>query len=458
VARIAVIGGGVTGLAAAYEASRAGAEVVVLDGADRLGGKVRTSTVAGLAVDESADAFLARVPDGIELCRELGIDGELVSPAARRAYVYSHGALRKLPEEQVLGVPTDLDALAASGIVSAAAIERARLDLSAPGPPPQGDEAIGAFIRRRLGDEVLERLVDPLVGGINAGDTDDLSLAAVVPQLDAAARADEPSLIRACGAQRAAADATSPVFFAPAGGMGRIVEALASALVSAGVDVRLGDRATAQDLDDGGRTVVTAGERLVVDGVIVTTPAPVAAAVLRAGAPDVAAHLATIPYASVVLLTLVVPRDAIDHPLDGSGYLVPRPEGRLLTACSWASSKWAHLGHDPDTVVLRASAGRFGDERAMALSVDEVTRAVIADLRDTMAMHGQPSEVRVSYWPLSFPQYRPGHLDLVATIESELAASAPHARVTGAAMRGLGVPACIRQGREAARDLLATLD
>lgn len=453
--RVAVVGGGITGLAAAWQAARFGADVVVLEAGDRFGGKVRTSSFAGLDVDESADAFLARVPEGLDLCRELGIEGELVSPAARRAYVYSNGALRLLPEQQVLGVPTDLDELAASGIVSNDAVDIAARDLTAPGPPPEGDETIGSFFRRRLGDEILERLIDPLVGGINAGNTDHLSLAATVPQLDAAARSSVPSIVRACRHQREAADTTAPVFFAPVGGMGRIVEVLVRALADAGVDLRTGSRVDA--VDEGGRAVHAGAERLDVDATIVTTPPAVAAEQVRAADARAATLLAGIPAASVVLLTLAFERDHVDHPLDGSGFLVPRPEGLLLTAASWASSKWAHLAGDGSTVIVRASAGRAGDDRALALHQATLVARVLHDLEHTMGAHGEPLEVRVNRWPSSFPQYAPGHFERVAAIDAALARTSPALVVTGAAFRGLGVPACIRQGRDAAMRVLPPL-
>jgi protoporphyrinogen/coproporphyrinogen III oxidase len=454
---LVVVGAGITGLAAAWEASGRGATVTVVD-PDAPGGKLRSSAFAGGSLDESADAFLARVPEGIELCRELGIDGDLVSPALRTAYVWSRGELRALPRGHVLGVPTDLDELAATGIVSPAGLERARADLTTPLEPPSGDPAIGSFIRERLGDEVLDRLVDPLVGGINAGDTDLLSLAATVPQLDAAARSGAPSLMEACARQAAGADPSAPVFHAPRGGMGSLVTALVEALGARGV---IFQRDTVGGLQpDGTRWSVRPGDGGTgaapawhADRVVVTTPAPVSARLVGAVAPGAAALLAGIPMTSVVMVSLAVPRDAIDRELDASGYLVPRTEGRLLTACSWTSAKWAHLGQG-DTVWLRASAGRDGDDRATALDDGPLVEAVLGDLAVTMALRGRPDEVRVTRWDASFPQYRPGHLDRVADIDADLAAAAPGLAVTGAAFRGLGVPACIRQGRAAARHLL----
>jgi protoporphyrinogen/coproporphyrinogen III oxidase len=454
---VVVVGGGISGLAAARDLVLAGAEVTLVE-PDHPGGKLQTTPFAGNELDEAADAFLARVPDGVELCRELGIDGDLVAPTARRAYVWSRGDLRLLPEAQVLGVPTDLDELSASGIVSAAGMERARHDLSAPLLAPDGDLAIGELMRARLGDEVAERMVDPLVGGINAGDTDQLSLAATVPQLDAAARSGAPSLIEACRIQRAAAlDPSAPVFFAPRAGMGALAGAVLADATDRGLTVVTGRAVGLEREGSQWRLALEGGRALRAAGVVVAAPAGVAAGLVGPHAERAGTLLAAIPYASVAMVSLAIDRAGIDRELDGSGYLVPRVEGRTITACSWTTSKWPHLAAG-STVWLRASVGRDGDERAVALGDDSLVGAVLADLADTMALRGEPAEVRVTRWPGSFPQYRPGHLDRVAAIDADLAARTPTVVVTGAALRGLGVPACIRQGRAAAGRLVAALD
>ena len=457
-ADVVVVGGGVTGLTAARAAAVAGASVVLLE-PDRLGGKVQATAFDGGELDEAADAFLARVPEGVALCRELGIEGDLVSPAARRAYVWSAGALRPLPEGHVLGVPTDLEELAATGLVSAAGLEQARRDLADPLVAPAGDVAIGPFLRGRLGDEVVDRLVDPLVGGINAGAVDELSLAAVVPQLDAAARSGAASLVEACRAQRAAAaDPTAPVFFAPRRGMGALVDALAADGRERGITVMSASATHLERRDGGWDVVLGSGERLEAGTVVVATPADHAAALLDGlpGAGPAVRFLASVPYASVAMVALAVDRGAVDRDLDGSGFLVPRVEGRTVTACSWTTSKWPHL-HGEGTVWLRASVGRHGDDAALAVDDDALVAAVVDDLAATMALRGDVREARVSRWTRSFPQYRPGHLEAVAALDDDLAAAAPGVVVAGAALRGLGVPACIRQGTDAARRLLDVL-
>jgi oxygen-dependent protoporphyrinogen oxidase len=454
---VLVAGGGITGLVAARDSALAGAIVTVVEPGP-LGGKVQASDFDGAVLDEAADNFLARVPEGVALCRDLGLEGDLVSPVARRARVWSRGALRLLPQAQVLGVPTDLDELAASAILSSAGLERLRQDLTKPLDPPAGDVTIGSVMRDRLGDEGAERLVDPLVGGINAGDTDHLSLAAVVPQLDAALRSGHPSLIEACRAQRAAvADPSAPVFFAPKAGMGALRDALVEDLRARGVRFAT-DRVVGLEREAGGwRASLAAGGEAVADGVVLALPAAPAAELVRPIAAQAAVLLAGIPYASVAMISLAVPRDAIDRELDASGFLVPHVEDRTLTACSWTSAKWPHLAGD-GTVWLRASVGRDGDDAALRLPDDVLLDLVLADLRDTMALEGRPTEARVVRWVDSLPQYRVGHLDRVDALEAALDAAAPEVVVAGAALRGLGVPACIRQGAAAARRVLLALD
>lgn len=437
--KVAVVGAGITGLAAGYEAAKAGAEVVVYEAAERAGGRLLTTELAGQPVDEGADAFLARVPWATELCQELDLGAELVSPAQRAAFVYSRGALRALPQPNVLGVPLDFDALAASGIVSTDGVDRARQEPDLAGSPLAGDESVGGLVRQRLGDEVADWLVDPLIGGINASSIDDLSVRAAVPQL-AEAASQGPSLVRELRRLVASsmADPDAPVFYTLPDGMGRLTNELADWL-----DDRLRLASPVADLGE-----------LDADQVIVTLPAAAASELVAPVSARTAELLGTIDYASVVLVTLAYDFADVDHPMAGSGYLVPAVEGFTITACSWASSKWAHVG-SPDSVVLRVSAGRYGDDRALALDDDALLEAVRADLAATMGVEAEPQEVRISRWERSLPQFRPGHLELVADIEQSLAHDSPWLRVTGAWARGLGVPACIHQGRLAAQASVA---
>ncbi len=449
--RVVIVGGGIAGLAAAHHlADRPDVAVTLCDAGDRLGGKVRTADFAGVSLDLGPDAFLARRPEAVELCRELGLADELVAPATSAAYVWTRGRLRCLPEGLVLGVPTSWLALARSRVLSPLGLVRVALEPLVTGPRSAGDdEALGAVVRRRLGHEVHRTLVDPLVGGINAGDTDRLSIDMTAPALAVARR--QRSLVRgARGVTGRDGRDRGPAFLTLPGGLSRLVEVLSSRLTTSGVQVRTGAPVVALERPaEGGYRVRLASDVLEADAVIVATPAHVTAPLLAPHAPGAATTLAAIHYASVALVALAFPVAALARPLDGSGFLVARGEGRLMTACSWASSKWSHL--DPgDQVVLRVSAGRAGDARAEALDDDALVARLALELRQALGIDVAPSEVCVTRWRRAFPQYAPGHLERMALAEAEVAAQLPGVALAGAALAGVGLPACIASGRRAA--------
>jgi oxygen-dependent protoporphyrinogen oxidase len=264
------------------------------------------------------------------------------------------------------------------------------------------------------------------------------------------------SLVRTLRDRRAAAAATGPVFHGLRGGTGTLIDALVDALRERGaVLVTEAEVRELRSEDDGSTVVVTAARTFSARGVVLAVPADVAANLIEPTCPDAAEDLGRIEYTSVTLVTFVFRRDDVPGPLDGSGFLVPRDAGLFLTAASWGSSKWAHWD-DGRHVILRVSAGHSGDRRVEQLDDDDVARRLLADLRTTMGIDASPVTIRVSPWPRGFAQYHVGHLDRVDRIEQALARDLPQVRVTGAAYRGLGIPACITQGRRAARDLLAT--
>lgn len=445
--RVAVVGAGIAGLAAAWELEQHGVDVTVFEASGRVGGKIQRSAVPelGFPLDEGADAFLARVPDALDLCEELGID-HLVHPASGRAFVFAHGALRPLPAAHLLGLPTDLDDAASTGLLSPSGVERARIDLDGDAPPPTDDLSVGALVRDRLGDEVCDHLVEPLLGGINAGEADLLSAAAVAPQIWACAQAGG-SLMRAAAEVRSRAVATgAPVFATPAAGMASLPERLTERLRA---DVRLATPAPPMTLAPS--DVVFGDERF--DGVVVATPADAAATLLAESAPDASAVLRSIEFASVAMVTLVADAAQVDHPLDGSGFVVARTAGVPITACSWGSSKWAHWD-DGDHVVFRVSIGHDQDPVDWCSLDDGALVATALDgIETTMQTVVRPVGARVVRWSRSFPQYRPGHLERVADVHRAANAAGPVA-LAGASLGGIGVPACIRQGRSAARSLL----
>ncbi|MEO8695598.1 MAG: protoporphyrinogen oxidase [Acidimicrobiales bacterium] len=454
--RVVVVGAGIAGLSCAFDLVTAdpSLDVVLLEADGRTGGKIHTTPFAGVAVDEAADAFLARVPWARELCAELDLDAELTSPASSRAYLYSYGALRRIPADNVLGVPLDLDALAASGIVSDGAVARAREDLGRTTDAVTDrltrngeDESIGALIRRRLGDEINDRVVDPLIGGIYAGSTDQLSLESTAP-IFAGAAALDGSLIRALRRTRVAPTGanTTPVFYTHPRGVGYITDELHRRL---GARVQLANAARKIARNGSGYLVHTDVSVVRADAIVIATPTYAAAKLLATIAPTAADLCARIDYSSVVLIALAVAKQTIDHPLDGSGFLVPKCENRFITACSWSSSKWAHLASDRHAI-LRVSTGHIDNQRSLTLGDDEIVSSALQDLLEMMGSFDAPEEIRISRWPRSFPQYRPGHRTRVSAIFDALAADAPRVVVAGAAYGGIGIPATIHHARESA--------
>jgi oxygen-dependent protoporphyrinogen oxidase len=344
----------------------------------------------------------------------------------------------------VLGAPLDPDAVAASGIVGPAGVAALTAGLRADLPPLEGDASVGAVLRPRLGDEVVDRMVDPLLGGINAGEADRLSIRSGAAALAAAAARGGP-FVEALRAHVAAAR-PGPVFHAVEGGSRLIVQALVDEL---GDRIRTEEPVTALTRTTGGWEVATAKGSHAASRVVLTSPAWVTAELLAPHAPDAATMFAELDYADAVLVTFVARRDQVAHELDGAGFLVPRDQGLLMTATSISSSKWSHYD-DGDHVVLRVSAGRTDDTRWTQRPLDQVVSTLRDELERTVGLTG-PTIHRVSEWRRCLPQYRPGHLDRCDRIDDVLADDAPGIAVAGASMRGLGLPACVRQGREAVR-------
>ncbi|MEC9316432.1 MAG: protoporphyrinogen oxidase [Actinomycetota bacterium] len=454
--RVVVVGGGIAGLTALYRIRQQSpeTETILLEASPRLGGKILTTTFLGRPIDEAADMFISRVPWGLDLCEELGVEGFLISPSTSSAYVLINGELRKLPEALLLGVPTKMLPLLRSRIVSPLGVLRAGLDRIRPDDWPGDDESVGGLIRRRMGDQIADRLVDPLIGSISAGDTDHLDVALAAPQLETASRRHR-SLVTGLKEQaRNSPENTKPLFLSFENGMSHLIHVLVKALGDA--DIRTNTRVTQVRNDGEGLRIVTNEATIESDVVILATPAHQAATLLS-GCPSASNRLSSIEHASVALVTMGLRRSDIGHPLDGSGVLVPRTEGLLATAISWGSSKWPHWADD-EHVVLRVSAGRAGDTRALALDDDALVEALLTEIGQILDIDGSLIEWRVSRWIDAFPQYAPGHDRLVSAVERDLRSELPGVFLTGAGYRGLGVPACIRQGGECAHTALDYLN
>jgi oxygen-dependent protoporphyrinogen oxidase len=438
---VAVVGGGMAGLAAAH-ALRDAADVIVLEASARVGGKLRVSEVGGVAVDEGADAMLRRVPHGIDLAAAAGLGEELVSPATGAAFVRARGRLLPLPTGTLLGVPADLTSLARSEVLSARGLARVPLDLVLPGSPVTDDIAVGELVGRRLGREVVELLVDPLLGGVYAGRADRLSLQATMPQL-AQVMTRQHSVILAARAARTTP--AGPVFAGLPGGLGRLPAAVAKA---SGASIRTGTTVRELERTATGWRLTTGSVAepayLDVDAVVLAVPAAPAARLLREVAPTAAADIAEIDYASVAIVTLVL---AGETPGAGSGYLVPAVEGLTTKAVTFTSRKWGI----PGQAVVRASVGRYGDEVELQREDSELVRIVRAELQRVVGPVGELVDSRVTRWGGGLPQYAVGHLDRVRRIKAALPSGVA---VAGAAYDGVGVPAVIRSGQDAAAGVL----
>jgi oxygen-dependent protoporphyrinogen oxidase len=437
---VVVVGGGIAGLAAAHALSRGDhpPRVTLLEAAQRLGGKILTTPFAGLAaVDEGADAFLARVPWATELARAAGIGDTLVSPDIGRAAIWRN-QLHDLPEGLLLGMPTGVMSMARSRLLSwpaklraATEVLRRRSDIV--------HDSLGRYVRDRFGNEVHELLVDPLVGSIYAADTDSFSLTAV-PQIHDLAASERSVLL---AARRRPPAPPGPVFYAPADGMGALVGALASVLrTTPGVELRTGHSVAELHADGHGWAV----DDLRADAVVLACPAASASRLL----PDVA-ELRAINAADVILVTAAVTAGAwTRHAAERSGYLVPKPAQRLVTAVSFASRKWGRWQLPNGDELLRISLGRDGLP-VMHLDDDQAVHAALTEVGAHVGAELQASAIRISRWPGAFSQYRPGHHRLVERIAAQLPATVA---LAGAPYHGIGIPACVRSGQLAAARLV----
>ena len=453
---VAVVGGGIAGLAAAHrlvEHARAGADldVVLLEGSGRLGGSLGTERHGGFLLEHGADSMITEKPWGLALCERVGLADRMVGTREgdRRTYVVHAGRLEPLPEGFLLLAPTALWPLARSSIFSLRGKARMALDLVLPRGRTGDDESLGAFVRRRLGVEALERVADPLVGGIYTADPEQLSLAATMPRFLEVERAHRSVILglrRTGTAKGGAAGARYGLFVAPADGMGALVEAVARRLPEGVVRMHAAVRWLARV---GARWQVAAGgQTFDADAVIVTAPAHVAAELVAPLDAALARDLAAIEYASSATVTLGFPAAGVSDKLRGFGFVVPFAEGRPLLACTFASRKYP--GRAPDGhELLRAFVGGARRPDLVDLDDDALVSTVRGELRALLGITVDPILARVERWRRAMPQYAVGHLERVRAIESRVPAL-PGLALAGAAYRGVGIPDCVRSGEAAA--------
>jgi oxygen-dependent protoporphyrinogen oxidase len=475
VKRVVVVGGGIAGLSAAHAAVARGREVgrpvavTVLERASRFGGNLRTELAGGFLFDAGPDSWVASKPHATALVRELGLGGAIIetNPLTRRFFIAWGGRLHSVPEGLVLGVPTRLAPLALSRLFSPGGKLRMAFEPLVRARRFEGDddESIADFARRRLGREAAERLVAPLLGGISAGDADDLSIRASFPQLVAMER-EHGSLVRgmrAAALARAEAAATpaaggaakaASAFLTLAGGVGELPRALVERLRADGVTLRdgVGVRSMRRSRD-AWALEVEHGERIEADAVVISVRPPAAATLLASLDGAVAQDLASIPCGSTTTVFLGYRRADVAHPLDGVGFVVPRAMRRPLLAGTWVSSKWegrAPEGH----VLVRAFLGGAWGQGVLEQGDDALVSLARGELRALMGLDAEPVVSRVFRFAEASPQMRVGHLALIARVRERLAKLGREIQVAGGGYDGVGIPDCIRQGQEAVRAAL----
>jgi oxygen-dependent protoporphyrinogen oxidase len=476
--RVVVVGGGISGLAAAWRLSRSApsVEVMVLEGAPETGGKLRLGTVGGLTFDVGAESVLARRPEAVALMTEVGLADDIVHPMPGSASVLARGVLYRLPPGTVMGVPADRAALPGlAGLLTEAEIARVAEETALPSPAAIDDVTVGSWVAGRMGRAVVDRLVEPLLGGVYAGHADQLSLQATVPALWQRAHAGQPMLAAAVGT-RTSAEATAvtappgplgtaaggPVFAGLRGGVGRLASTMVDQLRAAGVEVRTGTTVRGLRRTPTGWRLETgpasAPGYLDAEGVILAVPPAAAARLLAADCPAAAAELAQIETASVAVVAVAVPRAQLSG-VTGTGLLIPPVERRAIKAATFSSAKWSWISADvqADVLIVRLSLGRAGEEAVLQRPDDELAALAVAELADLLGRPIRPIDTSVIRWGGALPQYAVGHLDRIRRVRSAVAAVGALA-ICGAALDGVGVPACIAAADRAVAELITRAD
>lgn len=447
-ARIAVAGGGIAGLSAAWALRQRGIDITLYEASDRLGGKLHTEHAGGLLIDSGPDSFLSSKPAALALIEQLGLAERVVNTLADGGgtFILRNGRLMPLPEGVTLLVPAEFKAIARTPLLTPLGKARMALDYVIPARRDDADESIGSFVRRRVGREAFERMAEPLLSGIYGGDADTLSLLSTFPRLRETER-QHGSVIKGAIAQkrqaRAGSTRTGPQrtpFVSLAGGLSELVDALTARIgpehIQTGAHV-----AAIMDIDGSMTVELASGERERFDGVVIAAPASETADMLATLDTRLTATLRRIPYVSSATISLAFKVGDVARTQVGRGFIIPRAEGRMLTAVTWTSNKFG--GRVPDGVaLLRGFVGRAGNERPAYLADEELIPLVRAELQAILGINAEPLLARVYRWPRAMPQYNLGHPEILAALTEDLGAH-PGIALTGAAYRGVGIPDCI---------------
>jgi oxygen-dependent protoporphyrinogen oxidase len=455
VARVAVVGGGITGLSAALELRDLGHSVTLIEAEPRLGGKLYTEHDDGLLIDAGPDSFLSSKPAALALIERLGLSSRVINTLADGGgtFILRGGRLHPLPEGITLLVPAEFRNIARTSLLTPRGKLRMALDYVIPARKQASDESIGAFVERRVGRQAFERLAEPLLSGIYAGDARKLSLLATFPRLRDIERT-HGGMIRGAIAQRRQARQSATAarkhtpFVSLSGGMRELVDALGCAL--AGCDARTATCVTnLERIEDIYRLQLAGGAYLDVDGVILAVPAFAASALLHEVAPPLATELSEIEYVSTATISMAFRAADIAGRALGRGFVIPRAEGRTLTAVTWTFSKFA--GRAPSgTALMRGFVGRAGDEMPTFWPDDQLLTVVRREFTEILGITAEPVFTRVYRWPRAMPQYNLGHPERLIRIEQALD-QLPGLALAGSPYRGVGIPDCIQDGINQAR-------
>ncbi len=437
---IAIIGGGISGLSAAWTLHQRGIPYRLLEAGPSLGGVIRTEEKDGFVLEGGPDSILAQKPEGVALCRELGLGDRLMptNPDLRAVYILHRRKLHPLPEGMMLAVPTKVLPFVRSGLFSWPGKLRMGLDLVRPAALHNGDESIASFLRRRFGQEAVERLGEPLLAGIHAGDPERLSILATFPRFREL-EAKHGSLVRGMlSAPRPKPGASPPVaFYSLRGGLRELVDALTPRLDAASIRTGAVVRSLTRE-GDGYAIGLEGGETVSAPQVIVAAPGPKIAPALKGLLPEVSRTLAAVPFASSATVLLGYRREDVAHSLAGYGMVVPRGEGLRTTALSFVSTKFAHRAPEGH-VLLRGFLGGVRDGNVLDLTDEEMVQTVQRDMTPVLGLKGEPRLRRVFRWPEGTPQLEVGHLERMRAVESAVA-EMPGLHLTGAGIWSTGIP------------------
>ena len=460
--RIIVIGGGIAGLSAAYYASKIpDTQITLIESSSHWGGKITTDRVAfddgQFIIEGGPDTFLATKPWGVALCKELGLSDRLhgTNPQKKNTYVLNQNRLLPLPDGLAMMIPTNIQAILKSRLVSWFSKARMGLDFVLPPKAVNGDESLGSFVSRRLGREAYENLIEPLMSGIYAGDGDQLSLASTFPYLRDL-ELKYGSLARGALNMRKQSNGKSiqgsrSAFLTPTTGLAEIVEKLVEALTANSAHLRL-NVAVSQVTRAGDRYLVDLkdGASLEANSIILATPAFVSGTLLASLDPSLASDLESIPYASTATVSLAYKQDDVPRELDGYGYVIPRREGRRALACTWTSTKFPHRAPE-GYALLRVFVGRAGQD--IPWHEHDLLELAKEELKLTLGITVQPLLHRVFLWDKAMPQYNIGHPEILKRIDTALEKH-PGLALAGNGYRGIGIPDCIHSGELAVEKIL----